>query len=83
MDLFLKGSNSHGVRHADSERLVKGKLLLDIFEIGIPEQKTPSRMMTLEGGHVKDEIIMDENNLAGGLSILPHLLKVFEMEIVV
>ena len=83
LDLLLKGSDCHGVCHGDSERMMEGEFLLDVLEVGVPEKNTSSRMVALKGCHVKDEVIMDENNLAGGLGVLPDSLKVFECEIVV
>ena len=58
-NLLLKGANCHGVGHGDCERMVEGEFLLNIFDIGVPEEDASSRMVALKGCHVEDEVIVD------------------------
>ena len=80
---LFERSNGHGVGHSDSKGMMKGEFLLDVLEVGVPKKEASSRMVTLKRSDVKDEIIMNKNDLSCPLSVLPYLLKVFENEIVV
>ena len=82
-DFLFKRSNGHCVGHSDSKGMVKGKFLLDILEVGVPKKEASSGMVALKRSDIKDEIVMNKNDLSCPLSVLPNLLKVFEYEIVV
>ena len=83
LHLFFKGSYGHGVGHGDGEGVVEGELLVNFFEVGVPEEEAASGVVGLEGGGVEDEVVVQEQQFILFLCVVLDFFKIFESEVVV
>ena len=83
LDLLFEGPNSHGVCHGDGEGVVVCEVLVNCFEVGIPEEETASGVVGLEGGGIEDEVVVQEQQFILFLCVVLDFFKIFESEIVV
>lgn len=80
-DLLLEGADDHAVGHGEGEWVVEFHLLVDGLQVFILEQDASSWVMALEGAHIEDVVVEDNEGLLIGLRVGGDFLHIFEFQV--
>ena len=58
LHFLFEGANGHGICHSYCKGMMVGEIVLDVFEVVVPEKQSSSRVMAFKGGNIKNEVIM-------------------------